>query len=324
MNFTDLRLRFRRFLRNNGKILFIVVILWVVVFMINLWIKKRPTSTVPKTSYEPHVSVMSSSSKVSPYLQETYDDYIEKYVNYCNEEEFNLAFNMISDECKKFRFNNDIAEFKNYLISIMPLEKQHSIQNYSNLRLNDEMTNIYQVKYFDDILATGLTNSEYNFTEEKISFTEGENGQPSMNVANYIFHEDIKKITENEYLKIDVLSKDVYYSIEEYTVRLTNRSEYTIVISDNTEDQEICLKLNNEVRDRIGKDDIVIAPGLSRDIELTFLKFADDNDTCNELRFNNVRVMENYSGATEEVDGTVIENEKNNAIAKFSSSVSLR
>lgn len=323
MNFTDLRLRFRRFMRNNAKLLMIVGLVWVIIFMINLWIKNKPTSTVPDTSYEPQVSVMSTSSSVSNYLHETYEDYIEKYVNYCNDSEFTLAFNMLSEECRKYKFNNDVQEFKDYLITIMPIGKEHSIQNYSNLKVNDEDTNIYQVKYFDNILATGLTDTEYSYTEEKISFTEGEYGHPNMAVANYVYHKDIKRITENEYLKIDVLSKDVYYSIEEYVIKLTNRSDYTIVIADDTEDKEICLQLNNETRDRIGKEDVVLEPGATQEIKLIFTKFVDDNDSCNEIRFDNIRVMETYSG-TDTVDSTVIENEKNNAIAKFSSTVVLR
>ena len=132
MNFTDLRLRFGRFMKNNRKLLLIVVLVWLVIFMINSWVKNRPTSTVPETSYEAHTSIMSSSSTVPETLQEDYEDLIAKYVNYCNEGEFDLAFNMLSSDCKKYAFNNKVEDFMVYLVDIMPTKKEYSIQNYSN------------------------------------------------------------------------------------------------------------------------------------------------------------------------------------------------
>ena len=235
MNFTDLRLRFGRFMKNNRKLLLIVVLVWLVIFMINSWVKNRPTSTVPETSYEAHTSIMSSSSTVPETLQEDYEDLIAKYVNYCNEGEFDLAFNMLSSDCKKYAFNNKVEDFMVYLVDIMPTKKEYSIQNYSNLTLNGKRAYVYQVKYFDDILSTGLTDQEYSYTEEKIVFTRGEKGKIEMAVGNFMYHADVKRITENEYLKVDVIDKSSFYSMEKYNFKLTNRSEYTIVIADNTE-----------------------------------------------------------------------------------------
>ena len=96
MNFADLRLRFRRFMKNNQKILLIVILVWIVIIMINNWLKNRPASTVPETSYEAHTSIMSSSSTVPTSLQTNYEELIDQYVKYCNAGEFNLAFNMLS------------------------------------------------------------------------------------------------------------------------------------------------------------------------------------------------------------------------------------
>lgn len=323
MNFTDLRLRVGRFIKNNRKILLIVILVWIMLFMINNWIKNRPTSTVPETSYEAHTSVMSSTSTVPSSLQVEYEDLIAQYVEYCNEGEFNLAFNMLSEDCKKYAFNDDIREFKKYLFDIMPTAKEHSIQNYSNTTLNGERAYIYQVKYFDDILATGLSNQEYSYTEEKITFTLGSKNSVNMSVGNFMFHEDIKRITENEYLKVDVNDKNVFYSMEEYNVTLTNRSEYTIVISDDTEENEIGLMLNQETRACIESPKVVLKPGEEVQLNVSFNKFVDDGDSSNQFALSNVRVMETYSG-TEGVDPTVIENEKNNAIAKFSLTVAMK
>lgn len=323
MNFTDLRLRFGRFMKNNRKLLLIVVLVWLVIFMINSWVKNRPTSTVPETSYEAHTSIMSSSSTVPETLQEDYEDLIAKYVNYCNEGEFDLAFNMLSSDCKKYAFNNKVEDFMVYLVDIMPTKKEYSIQNYSNLTLNGKRAYVYQVKYFDDILSTGLTDQEYSYTEEKIVFTRGEKGKIEMAVGNFMYHADVKRITENEYLKVDVIDKSSFYSMEKYNFKLTNRSEYTIVIADNTEENEIALMLNQETRGRYKAAPIVLKPGEAIETSSSFFRYADDGDSSNFFKLSNVRVMEKYSG-TENVPDEVIEQEKNNAIAKFSVTVALQ
>ena len=322
MNFTDLRLRFGRFMKNNRKILLIVILIWVVLVMLNNLVKNRPTSTVPETSYDAHTSIMSSSSVVPTTLQRNYEELIDQYVNYCNNGEFNLAFNMLSEDCRKYAFNNDVREFMVYLVDVMPTEKEYSIQNYSNTTLNGKKAYIYQIKYFDDFLATGLTDQDYTYTEEKIVFTLGSKDSIDMSVGNFMYHEDIKRITENEYLKVDVNNRNVYYSIEEYNVTLTNRSEYTIVISDDTEENEIELILNQESRGCIETPNVVLAPGEVIQLNVSFNKFADDGDSSNEFSLSNIRVMEKYSG-TEDIAPEVIEDEKNNAIAKFSLTVAM-
>ena len=60
-----------------------------------------------------------------------------------------------------------------------------------------------------------------------------------MNAGDYIYHSDINSISENQYLKVDVVDKVVNYSIEQYEIKFTNRSNYTIVIADGGETDEV-------------------------------------------------------------------------------------
>ena len=320
MNFTDLRLRIGRFFRNNRKILGILFLIWLVVFVINLMLKNKEPSMVPETSYEPHASVMDSTSIVPEKMQVEYEDLIAKYIGHCNANEFDVAFQMLSEECRFEAFNNDIKEFMEYLVKMMPDKKEYAIQNYSNGMINGKQTYVYQVKYYDDVLSSGLTGQEYSFTEEKIAFTEGKYGFPEMSVGNFLYHQDVNRVSENEYLKVDVIDKDVYYSMEEYNIKLTNRTDKTIVIADGTEETELSFALTAETRERQEKGNIVLAANQSINIVTSTFKYADDADSIIEVVLPKVRVMEKYSG-TENVEDSVIENEKNNALAKFSISV---
>lgn len=223
---------------------------------------------------------------------------------------------MLSKDCKEYAYPT-YEDFIDHLKIVMYTPKKYSIQNYSNL---DDMY-IYSISYTDDFLATGLTNTEYSYTEEKMAFKENEDGQLEMSVGNFIKHENINLSTENEYLKIDVKDRIVNYATEEYTVRFTNRTNYDIVISDYVEENEITLSLSNEVRGAEQHEDIVLGSNETKDVKIVFSKYVDDNDSSNFINFNNIRVLEDYYGEFSE--NTVIEDKIINAIAKFSMNVAV-
>ena len=262
---------------------------------------------------------MSSSEKVSQKVQTTAEDFIEAYVDACNQGKYQKAFAMLSEECKKYEFKDDVENFAAHVLEKMPSPKKYSIQNYSNTK----GYYIYEVKYFDDILATGLTNSEYTFTTEKLVLSKSSKGGFEIAVGNFIEYRDIKSVAENDFLKIDIKNCLVRYSTETYEIQLTNRSDYTIVVADNYQEDEVALVLSGEYR---GTDNtnttIVLAPEESITVKLGFMKFIDDNDETQSILFNNVRVLEEYSGVDASQDIKKVEIDK--AIDKFSMNIPVK
>lgn len=310
---TDFRLKMRHFLKKNAKIIFIVVCIWSVVFFVNLFLKNYKAPVDLQTTYEPHTSVMDPSSSVPQKVGNRVEEMLDKYVGYCLAGNVESAYEMLSDTCKECSFNNNIDQFTAYMLNKIGSAKRYAIQNYSN----QGNTYIYQIKYTEDMLATGLTNSTYRYTEEKIIFKKQSDGEIEMSVGNFVDYEDIKNVSENEYLKVDVRKVEKYYSVEQYIVVLTNRSDYTIVISDQQEENEIFLELaSKDVRTPTVITNIVLQPNQSRTVKLEFAKFYDNENEAANLTFGSVRVMEHYSGT--EVDETIIQSEIQNAVAKFS------
>ncbi len=311
--FTDFRLKIRHFLKKNAKLIFIIVCIWAIVFFINMFLKNYQAPVNLQTTYEPHKAVMDSTDSVPEKVSNSVEEMLEKYMGYCLEGNVESAYNMLSDTCKECSFANEIDNFTSYITNKIGSAKRYAIQNYSN----EGNTYIYQVKYSGDMLATGLTNTTYQYTEEKIVFKKQKNGTIEMSVGNFIDYEDIKNISENEYLKVDVKYVQKYYSVERYKVVLTNRSDYTIVIADGEESNEVILTLDSkDTRTTTTETNLVLKPNQSQTVTLEFAKFYDnDNDAVN-LTFGSVRVMEQYSGT--EVENTIKQAEMQNAIAKFS------
>lgn len=315
----DFRLKLRHWFRKNKNILFIVFLVWGVIFLINRFLSISDQVTEPETTYEPSISVINPGDKAPKKVQTTAEKMIDEYVGYCNEGNYQKAFNMLSEDCKKYAYNDSVDTFADHVLTKMLTPKQYSIQNYSNY--GDYY--IYEIKYIDDILATGLTNQEYQYSTEKIVFIKNKEGSYDMSTGNFIKYDEINNISENNYLKVDIKDRITRYSIETYNVRLTNRTDNTIVIADQLVNDEIQLVLPQEYRSTEDTDlDIILAPGESRTFNLTFTKFADDGDTSEGILFGAVRVMENYKG----VDGTPEEQqaEIDNAVAKFSVEIPLR
>lgn len=322
MNFIDLRLKLIHTFRKYKKIIFIVLSIWAIVIFVNYLLQNTKSVPEPPTTYEPHVSVMNDSSSTPMTLQEPIENMIKSYIDACNSKDYQKAFNIISEDCRKYSFDNNPTKFLEHVLSKIPNKKNYAIQNYSNMTINSRKMYVYEIKYTEDLLATGLTNSEYAYTSEKMTFFKESDGSIKMSVGNYIYHTPIQSISENEYLKIDIIDKVVNYGTEIYQVKFTNRSENTVVVSDGYGGLEIALQLNNETRKRNEQKDIVLAPGGSLTEYFTFEKFADDGDVSRSLNFGSIRVMETYSG-TEDIPEEIIQAEIDNAIAKFSMIVSV-
>ena len=324
MNFTDIRLKIRRFFRKYKNLILLFLCVWLVVFIINILLSRRPVDLTPKTTKEEHTAIVNSDKKVPKVMTSEIEKLIEEYVAACNDGNYQKAFDYLSEDCRKYEFEDNIEKFMEHVLSVTPTPRDYAAQNYSNIDLADGTPiYIYEIKYFNNFIETGLTNSDYSYSSEKVTFFYDKDNNLMMNVGDYIYHSDPDSITENEYLKVDIQDRRVEYKEEIYQILLTNRSQYTIVISDEQEVEEVNLILDNdanEKREMQELDDIILAPGESKTVTVSFQKFVDDGDASKAITFGHVRVMEKYSG-TEDIDQAVIDEEKRNSVAQISMTV---
>ena len=323
MRFTDFRLKIRHLFRKYKRIFFVILSIWGIVIFVNYMLKGQIKPPQRTTTYEPHVSVMSETSTTPKKLQVPIENMIKEYVKACNTQDYEKAYFMLSEECREYQFNNSPAEFVKYVLTKLPNKRNYNVQNYSNFTVQDKKIYMYEVRYTEDILATGLTGTEYVYTSDQMAFQEDADGNVKMAVGSYIYQTPIQSIAENEYLKIDVLNKIVKYAQEDYEVKFTNRSENTVVIANGYGADESELQLLNERRKRIQVGEIVLEPGESTTKIISFQRFVDDGDSSNALIFGAIRVMEKYSG-TDGIAEEIILKEMEEALAKFSFTVSVK
>ncbi len=312
--FIKFRLKIRNFIRDNRKKIIIIILVWLLIFIINCLLGLRKEKVVLETSYKPSTSVMNSSSSVPKKDHTRISDILDKYFNYCNNGDYENAFKMVSDLCKEKAFNNDINKFKNYIKSIYTEKKRYSIQNYSNY----DNKYIYTMKIFNDIITTGLTGEEYSYYEEKIvMIKDGDNIK--LNVGDFIDKVDLKRIVEDDYSKIRILSKAIFYDHEEYYVKITNKTDYIMVLSSIYESDEVLLDLGNVRREMSNSNlEILLSPGETKEFTIKFQKYADEEEDAQALILNKIRILKSYSGNEEDS-----KKEKSNAIKLYSLTIPL-
>ena len=311
----SIRIKLRNFWQKYNKIIIIAIIVIALIIIINRILLLNNTPDEPETSYEPHVAVLDDSEEVPEEVAESFEEFIESYVNYCNCGNYVDAYNLVSDDCKKNLFENDYDSFVEYVSERFGTGKRYAIQSYSN---TDDLY-IYSVKLYDDFLATGLTNQSYRYLEEKMAVSYDDNDNIVFSVGNYMESETLQYQASNDYLKAEITESFSKYSYITYTLKITNRTDYTIVIKDGLADcEEVCMVIGSETRNM--EEDgttIVLEPGEVESYSIIFSKFYDSELEPESIILNAVRVMENYTGNSE-----TAEEEIENAVDKFSMTIS--
>ena len=312
----DLRLKIRHFFQDHYRMIILVVVIILVILIINRFLIGRRNTGTPPTTYRPNKSVLDSQDSTVPdKVEKSFEEFIEDYVGYCNNRNYVEAWNLISDDCKKNFFGDSYDMYVKYVKQKFDGNtKRYAIQDYSNV----DGKYIYNVKIFNDFLATGLTNQSFVYQEEKIMASYDDENNLVFSVGNYIGSNKVNYMKSNDYLIATVTEVVEKYSFSIYKINLLNRTNHTVVIKDGlTGDWEVGLDIGSEIRATADDDTkIVLGPGESQVVSISFEKFFDSTQEPNGIVFNAVRVMDNYTGNPD-----TAESEVENAIDKFSMTI---
>lgn len=296
---TNLRIRAMDFWKRNRKKILIAIIIWLVIIIINYIIKNMPEKiSAPSTTYTPHVTVLNSEEVPEKY-QEPIQNLVDTYFNYCNNKEYEKAYNLITEDCRKKMYPT-LEQFTGYVNEVFEgKQKIYNIQSYSIV----DNKYIYNIRILDDILANGTTDGYYYY-EEKLILIE-ENGEMKLSIGEYIGEENPEVSIEDDYMEIKIVNKTVEYDTETYTIQFRNKTDKCIVILDNKQNNEVVLDLGGKSRQPINfaGSRIVLYPNTMTTKEIVFSKYYDDGSTAQKIKFGAIRVLTNYNdqvGTTQE------------------------
>ena len=310
----NLNARFILWIRNifkkYGKLIFAIVAIWVLIIMLNNYLGNKSTEKVLEKSYDEDRPIMDDYGEVPVKYREKIKETIDKYFNYCKSKQYEEAYNLLSDNCKKSLYENNVQEFKEYVDAIYTSNSlTYYLQNYSNY---DDVY-IYQISISEDIEASGTTTGNDSYVE-KMSLIKEDDDSFKIGNNNYITTVTLNKIAEESNLKIKVEDVDVLYNKEIYNVTITNRSSNYILLADLSVDNEITLERGNSYTKAINlaNNQFSLAPNETGKFSIWFRKYFDQDDESKTIKFNAIRVIspevaknlkkgDNTSAAAEEV-----------------------
>ena len=295
MNFNSkISIAVARFFKRYGRLIIIVLTVWIIVVLINTYLKNhKKNNNSMANAYTPDVAVMDDGDLSVPQKYRTdVKQTIDTYFKYCNSQEFENAYNMLSDDSKTFLYQNNLQNFENYVKDIYTGDKKYYIQNYSNIGNKY----IYEIHVIDDIEKTGGTGG-YKENAEKITVIRNKN---DYKISNQGYIENRKYdniISQTEDMVVKVISKDISYGKEAYNLEITNKTDKYILISDGTYSDEVTLNITDQKRKATNTQNatFLIGPNSTKSLTFIFKKFADDEKEPTEINFNDVRIYEQYN-----------------------------
>lgn len=229
-----------------------------------------------------------SGSSISSTILNKDVEVINEFVKYCNENNLNSAYEMISADCKEEMFPT-IQDFYNiYYSKLFDGEKKtHTIENWTG--------NIYQVRFSGDILSTGdLTNNEIK--QDYITINV-ENGEKKLNINNYVGRTNLNKTTELHNVKITVEKVDTYMDYEIYNLLVQNNSENDILLDTSDDTKSVYLLDSKNMKyyfygNEILQNKLIVESGFKKSLQIKFTNSYSSSRKIKSLVFS--KFITNY------------------------------
>lgn len=161
---------------------------------------------------------------------------IDQFLTYCNEGNIEKAYELLTDECKEQMYK-----------TIDIFQKEYCVPNFENGKKSCSVENwvgdTYKIRIVDDILSQGKSNDGY--VKQDYITVIWKQDQSKLNINQYIGKNVIKKETENDNLKVEVIENNQYMDYETYTIKVTNKSESEIILDTMSNTKTLYLRDEN-------------------------------------------------------------------------------
>lgn len=252
---------------------------------------KEATSNV--VSYHNESQSMVTGGSVPTAYGEEFGEFINQFFTCCIEHDPQTAYSMVSNDTKQELYQTEELFEKNYYESKFTGNKQFSFQSWSSVG----GLYIYQVKIFDNMLATGKTND--NYIEEYVTISV-ENGEYKLNLNSYLGRNIINKKTENEKLTVQVVRVDSYLDYEIYTLNIQNNTDKNILL-DTRRKTDTCYvmdRLDNKFEALLyenKEDDLKLFPNELKTIQIKFSDANREDLQIKSINFTDIVDSSEYS-----------------------------
>lgn len=235
--------------RNRKVIWFILgicVAVYVIIHIINEFLGQdlygdanNLNLTTNNTFYDTNYSVVSNEQIEKKYVA-SITNIIKEFINNCNENKSEEAYNMLSSECKEELYPNIETFEKEYLNKFFTTRKTYKMQAW----ITNGSKYIYRIELIEDMLLSGSSTNTKKIDYYTVT-KDGDNYY--LNINGFIEKNEINKYSANELAKITVLSEEVFIDCVYLNVEIENKTTETILIDEGKKGDSVYLKDTKDI-----------------------------------------------------------------------------
>ena len=254
----------------------------------NIEVEPGPVANFTDIYVEGGESVVTGEDITSS--QVTMLGYVNQFVDLCNEQKIEEAYNLLSEECKEEVYPSLDSFRNNYYNAIFNGQKRNiSVESWAN--------NIYKVKFEMDALSTGVYTEE-NTVQDYIAVVKNENDEAKLNVNGYIGRNEVNKTQSSSNVTITALRSDSFMDYETYTYSVTNNTNKTILLDDKEDTANMYLEDENgntytAYIHELSDAELMITPGETKEITIKYYNKYGTTKNIKNIVFN--KIILNYN-----------------------------
>lgn len=219
-------------------------------------------------------------------IKEEVSQIIDEFINYCNNQEVEKAYGLLSEECIKTLYPTLEDFTQKYYEKLFINKKTYLYQSW--ISYDNKYT--YKVDFLDDMLATG-TASTSSIIDYYTVVKDNQNYK--LNINKFIGITDINKTETKNNITIYVNRKKVFMDYETYEIEIKNNSEKEIML-DSLQDTDTVYVENDSKQQyywtshEILEEDITIKRAQGKKIDIKFNKEYKPSKEAKKIVFSEI------------------------------------
>lgn len=278
--------------RNRKVIWFILgicVAVYVIIHIINEFLGQdlygdanNLNLTTNNNFYDTNYSVVSNEQIEKKYVA-SITNIIKEFINNCNENKSEEAYNMLSSECKEELYPNIETFEKEYLNKFFTTRKTYKMQAW----ITNGSKYIYRIELIEDMLLSGSSTNTKKIDYYTV-IKDGDNYY--LNINGFIEKNEINKYSANELAKITVLSEEVFIDCVYLNVEIENKTTETILIDEGKKGDSVYLKDTKDIGYASflfeePEENLIVKRKSKKEFKIKFEKEYSTNITIKEIGF---------------------------------------
>lgn len=293
--------KLRRFVYQNKYtilgVLGIIVFIFIIIQLVNLLVKEENSNQL--TNIQQNIVAVNGNNQgvisdksavtgkeVSKSQLDSETAVINNFMDYCNKQDLENAYKLLTDECKKKMYNSLEIFTNSYYKNVFNGEKKNfTIENWVN--------DTYRVNITGDVLATGKVD---NYSKQDYITVKKVDEEYKLNINNYIGYSNINKKTTDNNITIDVISKNTFKDYEEYTINVTNNTGSIVQLDNVSNTESLYLEDSKGVKypyynHELTTSMITVNSGQTKQITIKFYSSYVSTKKINRIVFSNMMLI---------------------------------